>query len=141
MHFHCFICEGGDYNLCLSCKKSSKVCPGRHKMVKRQLPIDSKTGGGTTKKNASVRSPVLNPPNSSTKKSETVIAKRGTTEYCNIKGCGCGLPKKPKATSAAAGKKKKAAVNNQFACLKCGASFDARGALFTHLREKNHMVD
>nr|POF01001.1 protein nbr1 like [Quercus suber] len=35
-HFHCSICDGGDYDLCQECVSSGKLCPGEgHWLVKR----------------------------------------------------------------------------------------------------------
>lgn len=36
VHFHCSICDGGDYDLCKECVEKSKHCPGEgHWLIKR----------------------------------------------------------------------------------------------------------
>lgn len=36
VHFHCSICDGGDYDLCETCVQSGKLCPGEgHWLIKR----------------------------------------------------------------------------------------------------------
>lgn len=35
-HFHCSICDGGDYDLCEACVETGKICPGEgHWLIKR----------------------------------------------------------------------------------------------------------
>lgn len=37
-HFHCSICDGGDYDLCTECVQSGRFCPGEgHWLVKRSV--------------------------------------------------------------------------------------------------------
>lgn len=37
-HFHCSVCDGGDYDLCQSCVDSGKLCPGEgHWLIKRTV--------------------------------------------------------------------------------------------------------
>ncbi|KAH8586231.1 hypothetical protein B0O99DRAFT_695681 [Bisporella sp. PMI_857] len=36
-HYHCYICGDGNFNICQSCKTSKTLCPGKHKMIERQL--------------------------------------------------------------------------------------------------------
>lgn len=49
-HFHCSICDGGDYDLCEECVSGGKLCPGEgHWLVKRYIQ-DGKVISSTTEK-------------------------------------------------------------------------------------------
>jgi len=49
-HFHCSICDGGDYDLCENCVASGKLCPGEgHWLIKRSIQ-DGKVVASTTKR-------------------------------------------------------------------------------------------
>lgn len=38
VHFHCSVCDGGDYDLCQSCVDGGKLCPGEgHWLIKRSI--------------------------------------------------------------------------------------------------------
>ena len=49
-HFHCSICDGGDYDLCERCVTSGKLCPGEgHWLIKRFIK-DGKVINSTTER-------------------------------------------------------------------------------------------
>lgn len=49
-HFHCNICDGGDYDLCETCVASGKLCPGEeHWLIKRSIK-DGKVISSTTER-------------------------------------------------------------------------------------------
>ncbi|KAI7475607.1 hypothetical protein KC351_g9985 [Hortaea werneckii] len=49
-HFHCSICDGGDYDLCQDCVVSGKLCPGEgHWLIKRSIQ-DGKVVNSTTER-------------------------------------------------------------------------------------------
>jgi len=49
-HFHCSICDGGDYDLCENCVTSGKLCPGEgHWLIKRFIK-DGKVITSTTER-------------------------------------------------------------------------------------------
>lgn len=49
-HFHCSICDGGDYDLCEKCVASGKLCPGEgHWLIKRFIK-DGKVIASTTER-------------------------------------------------------------------------------------------
>ncbi|KAK0247400.1 hypothetical protein B0A54_10772 [Friedmanniomyces endolithicus] len=49
-HFHCGICDGGDYDLCEKCVASGKLCPGEgHWLIKRFIK-DGKVINSTTER-------------------------------------------------------------------------------------------
>ncbi|KAI6853948.1 hypothetical protein KC334_g22596, partial [Hortaea werneckii] len=49
-HFHCSICDGGDYDLCQDCVVSGKLCPGEgHWLIKRFIQ-DGKVVNSTTER-------------------------------------------------------------------------------------------
>ncbi|TKA78763.1 hypothetical protein B0A55_04118 [Friedmanniomyces simplex] len=49
-HFHCGICDGGDYDLCEECVGSGKLCPGEgHWLIKRFIK-DGKVINSTTER-------------------------------------------------------------------------------------------
>ena len=49
-HFHCSICDGGDYDLCERCVASGKLCPGEgHWLIKRFIK-DGKVINSTTER-------------------------------------------------------------------------------------------
>ncbi|KAI9710687.1 MAG: hypothetical protein M1820_002520 [Bogoriella megaspora] len=49
-HFHCSICDDGDYDLCQECVSAGKVCPGQnHWLIKRVLK-DGRVVTSTTEK-------------------------------------------------------------------------------------------
>ncbi|KAK3707850.1 hypothetical protein LTR37_011852 [Vermiconidia calcicola] len=49
-HFHCSICDGGDYDLCERCVTSGKLCPGEgHWLIKRFIQ-DGKVISSTTER-------------------------------------------------------------------------------------------
>lgn len=50
VHFHCSICDGGDYDLCAKCVESGKLCPGEgHWLIKRTI-ADGKVIASTTER-------------------------------------------------------------------------------------------
>lgn len=50
VHFHCSICDGGDYDLCEKCVESGKLCPGEgHWLIKRTI-ADGKVIASTTER-------------------------------------------------------------------------------------------
>ncbi|GAB7351616.1 hypothetical protein MBLNU459_g2231t1 [Dothideomycetes sp. NU459] len=50
VHFHCSICDGGDYDLCAKCVESGKLCPGEgHWLIKRTI-TDGKVIASTTER-------------------------------------------------------------------------------------------
>jgi len=62
-HFHCGICDDGDYDLCERCVSNGKVCPGKdHWLVKRFIK-DGKVVASTTERvRKTVPTPVAAPP-------------------------------------------------------------------------------
>ena len=49
-HFHCSICDGGDYDLCEECVANGKLCPGEgHWLIKRFIK-DGKVINSTTER-------------------------------------------------------------------------------------------
>jgi hypothetical protein len=94
IHYHCIICDDGNFDLCQTCKKAGKSCPGKHKLYKRQLG-DPATKGESDDEDQSASQ------GSTTKTSSS-------TQYCDIPGCKCGLPRKP--TTLAPRKKKSEAT-------------------------------
>ncbi|KAK5129585.1 hypothetical protein LTR08_003050 [Meristemomyces frigidus] len=49
-HFHCSICDGGDFDLCEACVTSGKLCPGEdHWLIKRSIK-DGKVITSTTER-------------------------------------------------------------------------------------------
>ena len=50
VHYHCGICDDGDYDLCETCVKAGKLCPGKeHWLIKRFIK-DGSVVGSTTEK-------------------------------------------------------------------------------------------
>jgi len=142
IHFHCIICNDGSYDICLSCRKMGRICPGRHKLVKRQLPLNVLTPPTTNKESARSPSPSFwpiksespngNSENNNNNDNNNEKQSKGTRtppkdsdsppglefdlsdmlgtldinssrpkkakeiEYCDITGCNCDRPKKPK---------------------------------------------
>ncbi|KAK4198553.1 hypothetical protein QBC40DRAFT_331209 [Triangularia verruculosa] len=143
VHFHCIICDDGDYDVCLACRKLGKICPGRHKMVKRQLPSKTTTLATTFNSDSeTVRSAspaTLPPPPRAMKslKEESPKQKEPVAEYREIRGCNCGLPKRKKSPKPPS---KGASSYNPLACRVCGSSCESKTQLFNHLREEDHMV-
>lgn len=62
VHFHCSICDGGDYDLCQDCVETGKVCPGEgHWLIKRSL-VDGKVVASSTERVAPKPKPTIAPP-------------------------------------------------------------------------------
>jgi hypothetical protein len=87
VHYHCVICGDGDYDLCRGCRKSGRICPGRHKMLKRKLPINTPT---IANDNAE-ESPL---PAVSSKDPPPPKENSSPTQYCDNPNCNCELPKR-----------------------------------------------
>lgn len=130
VHFHCIICSDGDYDLCLACRKRGRICPGRHKMVKRQLP--SKTTFATKfygdySDTAKYPSPATSPP----------PPEEAVTEYYEDPYYNYSQPRKTRSPKPYG---EDASLSNPLACQVCESSFSSRNQLFNHLREEDHMV-
>ncbi|KFY93704.1 hypothetical protein V500_03565, partial [Pseudogymnoascus sp. VKM F-4518 (FW-2643)] len=69
--FCCTSCGEGDFYICIPCRKSGHVCVLGHTLVKRRTSDNSST------------------------------AVEEETQYCDVAGCECSLPKRPKEQSPA----------------------------------------
>lgn len=93
VHFHCIYCDDGTFDLCLSCRKMGKICPGRHKMLKRQLPINTPAKSPSAKE----KSPS---PEVSSETPQSLEENSSPTERCDDPTCSCALPTRAKTTMA-----------------------------------------
>lgn len=74
VHFHCSICDAGDYDLCETCVEGGKLCPGEgHWLVKRYVK-DGKVISSTTERLAP------KPKNSATIRKSVVVQREVGTE-------------------------------------------------------------
>jgi next-to-BRCA1 protein 1 len=103
-HFHCSICDDGDYDLCEECVNKGKVCPGKdHWLVKRSIR-DGKVFASTTERiRKTIPAPVAAPPPAetgnavivntrpaSTLEASKIVLPSSTSRTCN--GCVVVLP-------------------------------------------------